>query len=514
MKKIVFLFWDQLSLNISALEGVDKDTLVVLVECMDECTYVRHHKKKLVYLLAAQRHFKEALEKQGYNVSYYSLYKTGHKPTIPEVLPQAIKTHHAQELVVTHPGEYRQLQLIKKIANEAGVKLTLREDTCFVCSLKAFSDWAQKQKSKYHLVMENFYHNMRRKTGLLMNKGKPEGGKWNYDHQNRNPLETDEAIPAPKVFALDKITRDVQKLVAQRFADHFGDIEPFNIAVTRRGALQALDYFVEKLLPQFGPYQDAMLQKEPFLFHSTLSHYLNNGLLEPIEVCEAVEQAYYAGHVALASAEGFIRQVIGWREFVRGLYWHFMPGYANSNALGYKTPLPWFYWSGDTKMNCVRHVVKHTKEHAYSHHIQRLMITGNFAALIGVRPQEIHEWYLVVYIDAFEWVEMPNTIGMATYADGGIMGTKPYISGGNYINKMSDFCKNCHYSVTKKTGEGACPFNYLYWNYLIKHEDKLKANHRLGMPYKTLEKMNREKKEQIQKDARTFIASLKAMPDG
>ena len=314
--------------------------------------------------------------------------------------------------------------------------------------------------------------------------------------------------PARHRFEPDAVTREVLALVGARFADHFGDLEPFGWAVTRDGALEALDHFIADCLPNFGDFQDAMKTGQDFLHHSIISPYLNAGLLTAHEVCARAQTAYRAGHAPLNAAEGFIRQIIGWREFVRGLYWREMPGYADTNHLDAQRALPWFYWSGETEMNCLRECIRATRQHAYAHHIQRLMVTGNFALLAGIAPREIEEWYLAVYADAFEWVELPNVHGMVMHADGGLLGSKPYAASGAYIDRMSDYCTGCTYDPAIKLGPKACPFNPLYWNFLIENEDRLSRNPRMAMPYRTLKAMEPARRQEIRTQATEFLDAL------
>ena len=378
-------------------------------------------------------------------------------------------------------------------------------DTRFIASKGEFASWAEGRKQ---LRMEYFYRDMRRKTGLLMDGDAPEGGQWNYDKDNRKPAKADLFMPAPKRFEPDDITQSVIDMVRAEFPTRYGDIDDFFYAVTRHGALESLSYFVETALPRFGDYQDAMLTGEPFLYHSLLSLYLNAGLLGPLEICRAIENAYGEGAAPLNAAEGYIRQIIGWREYVRGIYWHFMPEYLDRNALGASRDLPDFYWTGETDMHCLSEATSQTKEHAYAHHIQRLMVTGNFAMLIGVDPQQVHEWYLAVYIDAFEWVELPNTLGMSQFGDGGLLGSKPYASSGAYINRMSNYCSSCKYDVKQRIGPKACPFNSLYWHFIDRNKDMLKGNNRMSMIYRNLEKMDAEVKTDIIQTAEIFLETL------
>ncbi|MEM1398699.1 MAG: cryptochrome/photolyase family protein, partial [Pseudomonadota bacterium] len=358
------------------------------------------------------------------------------------------------------------------------------------------------------LRMEYFYRDMRRKTGLLMDGDEPVGGKWNFDAENRKRPPSELVYPEPLDLSPDPVTRDVLTLVETRCGDHFGELEPFRFAVTRKDALRVLDQFIETRLALYGDYQDAMVTGQPFVFHSLLSAYINIGLLDPIEVCRAVERAYDDGAVPINAAEGFIRQIIGWREYIRGIYWRQMPDYGEENFLLAERALPDFYWTGNTDMACLAAAIGQTIEEAYAHHIQRLMITGNFALLAGVTPKEIHEWYLGVYIDAFEWVELPNTLGMSQFADGGLLASKPYAASGNYINKMSDYCRDCRYDVKQKTGSDACPFNPLYWDFLARNQDRLRGNPRLGQIYRVWDKMDVEKQNAYRESAAHILEAL------
>lgn len=505
MKKIILIYWDQLTCNISSLKEAKSNDIVVFVECVKDSTIVKHHKKKLVFLLSSMRTFANEINEK-FNIEYFKV--TDDINTIESAIRHVSVKHKIREVCVTHPGEYHQLKTIKDIAINLSLKLSILEDDRFLCSKKEFSKWISTRKTNSQIIMESFYRDMRKKTGLLVEEDKPVGGKWNFDKDNRNYLPDNIEIPKIDGFKPSNCTLEVISDVNLKFSDHFGDIAPFWYATSRKDAEIAFERFIDIALVNFGMYQDAMMTDQAFLFHSVISQYINIGFLDPLEVCKRIEFEYIHNKIALNCAEGFIRQVIGWREYIRGIYWYYMPEYKNLNTMEYKRKLPSIYWGSETKMKCISEVVKSTKIHAYSHHIQRLMITGNFATLTGILPKEIHEWYLIVYIDAFEWVELPNTIGMATFSDGGLVGTKPYISGGNYISKMSNFCDNCQYKVKVKTGKDACPFNYLYWNYLIENRDKLKNNLRLKMPISTLNKMSNEKIKQIKKDSAIFLEKI------
>ncbi|MDH3579156.1 MAG: cryptochrome/photolyase family protein [Hyphomicrobiales bacterium] len=503
---LILLLGDQLTPEIASLGAADRERDVVLMaEVEEEATYVRHHKKKIVFLFSAMRHFARQLEGDGWQVDYLAFDDDEPCPGLAEALKGAIDRHGAARVLVTEPGEWRLQEEMKGWPDELGVPVDILEDDRFLCRRADFADWAVDRKQ---LRMEYFYRDMRRKTGLLMDGDEPEGGDWNYDAENRKPPKQGLDPPEPKRFEPDKITSEVLELVKNRFPEHFGDAEPFWFGVTADDAEAALDHFVEQALACFGDYQDAMLTDERFLYHSVLSLYINVGLLDPLKVCRRVEQAYQCGAAPLNAAEGFIRQIIGWREYVRGLYWLKMPDYRDMNHFGADRPLPDFYWTGETQMACVKAAVMQTKQEAYAHHIQRLMVTGNFAMLAGVDPVEVHEWYLAVYADAYEWVELPNTLGMSQFADGGLLGSKPYAASGNYINKMSDYCSGCRYDVKDKTGEDACPFNPLYWDFLARNADMLRENPRLGRSYATWDRMKASTQSAYRERAAAVLDAL------
>ena len=477
-----------------------------MCEVASEAQYVRHHKKKIAFLFSAMRHFAAELKERGLNVIYMTLEDPKNTGSLKGEVARIAKHIKADRIVLTHPGEYRVLQDMKSWQADLSIPVEIHEDDRFMMSIPAFKAWAEGRKS---MRMEFFYREMRKQYNILMNGTEPEGGEWNYDSQNRQaPPSGGLLIPPPHITAPDAITQEVMDMVRQKFSDHFGDLEPFYFAVTRADALLVLNRFIKERLPYFGDYQDAMIEGQPWMYHAHLSFYLNCGLLGPREVVEKAEQAYRSGHAPLNAVEGFIRQIIGWREYIRGIYWLRMPGYAHENYLEAQRPLPWLYWSGKTDMNCMRQCVTETRQNAYAHHIQRLMVLGNFALLAGIDPAEVNEWYLVVYSDAYEWVELPNVSGMVLYADGGYLASKPYAASGAYINKMSDYCKNCRYDVRLKSGPDACPFNYLYWNFMIENETKLRKNPRMGISYKTLDAMPAEKIDTIRQDSLTFLDAI------
>jgi len=510
-RNLILVLGDQLSPTISSLAGGDPDRdSVLMVEVDEEATYVKHHKKKIAFLFSAMRHFAKALSGAGWDVDYVALDTKGNSGSFTGEIERACRRHDPERIVVTEPGEWRVLEAMRGWEEQTGTPVDVLPDDRFICSIPEFAEWAEGRKQ---LRMEYFYREMRKKTGLLMEGDEPAGGKWNCDAENRKPAKDDLFMPRPHRVKPDAITKDVLKLVGQRFDAHFGDLEPFWFAVTAEQAEKALDQFIEEALPLFGDYQDAMLTDQKFLYHSILSPYINAGLLDPLHVCHRAEEAYHKGDAPLNATEGFIRQIIGWREYVRGIYWMKMPEYVERNFFKAKRALPGFYWSGDTKMACLASAIGQTKEEAYAHHIQRLMVTGNFAMLIGADPHQVHEWYLEVYADAYEWVELPNTLGMSQFADGGLLGSKPYAASGNYISKMSDYCENCQYDVKKKTGAGACPFNPLYWDFLVRNDKVLRDNPRIGRAYSTWDRMKDDTKVAYLKSAADVLDAIDAGRD-
>ena len=463
-KCLRIIFWDQLSHSLTCLNGLDKkhDT-VMLLEVNEQATRVKHHKKKLAYLYSCQRHFAEELRDKNIKVRYSALEDNKNTQTFIGEILQALEDEDYDEVHVTQPSEYDTLTNLKDLEEQIDQTVIFHEDNRFLCTIDNFASWAKGRKQ---LRMENFYREMRKKYNILMDGEDPAGGSWNYDADNRHSPNENMHIPETYTQSCDQITEEVIKMVERNFSDHFGDLQPFHFAVTRDQARIALKQFVDQRLKNFGTYQDAMIEGEPWMYHSHLSFYINNGLLTPLECIEAAEQAYYNDEAPINSVEGFIRQILGWREYVRGIYWLKMPKYRYANELEATRKLPDFFWTAQTKMNCLKQCISETKLNAYAHHIQRLMVLGNFTLISGIAPTEVNEWYWIVYADAYEWVELPNVSGMILFSDGGSLATKPYAASGSYINKMSNYCKNCHYSVKEKTGEQACPFNYMYWHLL------------------------------------------------
>jgi deoxyribodipyrimidine photolyase-related protein len=497
---------DQLTHGLASLRDVDRAKAVVLMmEVADETTYVRHHPKKIALILSAMRHFAAELREGGWTVDYVGLEDDGNTGSFSGEVARAAARHAATEVRIVEPGEWRVAEMIAGWEASLGVSVAVLPDDRFFCSIAEFKAWAQGKRS---LTMEFFYRDLRRKTGLLMNGGTAEGGRWNFDAENRKTPPRGLNYPAPLSFAPDAITREVIELVGRRFGKHFGRLDGFAFPVTAAQAREALAHFVAAALPSFGDYQDAMLAEQPTLYHAVLSPALNCGLLTPRELCEAAAAAYARGDAPLNAVEGFIRQVLGWREYIRGMYWLDMPGYADANALEAHRPLPDFYWTGETSMRCLAIAVRDTRDHAYAHHIQRLMVLGNFALIAGVDPALVEQWYLVVYADAYQWVELPNVIGMSQYADGGRLGSKPYASTGAYINRMSDYCGRCRYDVKQRVGPDACPFNALYWDFLARHEERFRANGRMRNMYKTWDRFPPEHQADIRNQAATFLDAL------
>jgi deoxyribodipyrimidine photolyase-related protein len=515
VRRLVLVLGDQLNADSAAFDGFDpaRDQ-VWMAEVAEESTHVWSHKARIALFLSAMRHFRDDLRARGVTVHYRDLEDPANTHTLAGELAAAIDALRPEQLVLAEPGDHRVATALREAAQRCGVPMVECADRTFLCSPKGFADHLRGRKQ---LRMEFFYRELRRRTGVLMQGDEPEGGQWNFDADNREPFPRSGPgdIPSPRAFPPDAITRDVIQMVGRRFAGHPGSLEHFDWPVTPEEARAALDDFITHRLADFGRYQDAMwadeseLFRRPFLFHSRLSAALNLRLLRPREAIASAESAYRAGRVSLAAAEGFIRQILGWREYVRGIYRAFMPGYAERNAFDAREPLPSLYWTGDTDMACLRHALRQTLDFGYAHHIQRLMVTGLFAQLVGVRPQEVHEWYLAVYVDAVEWVELPNTLGMSQHADGGLMASKPYVATGKYIARMSNYCAGCRYDPAVATGERACPFTTLYWDFLLRHEARLKSNQRMALQVKNLARLSAHERSTIQRQARSFRASLR-----
>ncbi|MBI1405934.1 MAG: cryptochrome/photolyase family protein [Caulobacter sp.] len=501
---------DQISESLSALSDLDPQTDVVLMaEVRDEATYVRHHKQKIAMIFAAMRGHAGRLAAKGVSVRYVRIDDEANSHSIVGEMQRALEASGCERIVLTECGEWRLAEALRAFAAEAAVPVEIREDQRFICSHARFRNWASDRRQ---LRMEYFYREMRRDTGLLMDGSEPAGGQWNYDAENRKGLPKGLRPPVRARTPPNPQTLAAIADVGRLFPDHFGDLDAFGWPTTPDEAEAVLDAFLTTILPGFGDWQDAMATGEPWMWHGLISTALNIGLLDPLDTCRRAEAIYREGRAPLNAVEGFIRQILGWREFVRGIYWLKMPEYGLRNALGADRNLPWFFWSGKTDMACVADTVESTRRNAYAHHIQRLMVTGNLAMLLGVDPDQVDDWYMTVFADAFDWVEMPNTRGMATFADGGIVGSKPYAASGAYIHRMSDYCGGCRYDVKGRTGEAACPFNRLYWGFLERNRAVLSGNPRLAMPYRTLAGFGEERRKALLAEAESTRLALGAGP--
>lgn len=492
MRNLIIVLGDQLDAGSSAFDDFDSQNDVVwMAENAEETTHVWNHKLRIAMFLSAMRHFRDEQRAAGRIVEYHALTEcpsADRGSGFGQILSDDIRRLQPKRLIVCEPGDYRVWQCLQAAADDSGLELDIRSDRHFYCSISEFHEYAEGRKG---LLLEYFYRHLRKKHDVLMNGSDPVGDQWNFDHDNRESFgkKGPQELPRQKAFRMDDTSRDVVQLVESRFPEHPGSLDAFTLPVTRRQATSFLRHFISKILPEFGRWEDAMWTDEAFLFHSRLSAPLNLKLLSPRECVDAAVAAYEAGDAPLNSVEGFVRQILGWREFVRGVYWLKMPEYAELNHFNHQEKLPAFFWDGDTHMNCVRQSMQHVIQHGYSHHIQRLMVLGNFAQLWGAHPYEFHEWHMAMYVDAVDWVSLPNTLGMSQFGDGGVVGTKPYCSSGNYINKMSNFCSGCKFDYRKRVGETACPFTTLYWEFMDRHHDQLKDNPRMKFPMKNLEKL-------------------------
>ena len=503
MARCCLILGDQLSDSLSSLNLLEPEDVVLMAEVWSEASYVKHHKQKIALVFSAMRHFADVLTASGRQVVYVKIDDPGNTQSLDSEVQRVQERFQFDAWCVTEPGEWRLKQQFEALQEQMTVPFEIIADDRFLCSHDAFEAFLAGRKQPR---MEHFYRKIRQSTGLLMEGKEPVGGQWNFDHDNRKALDQRQT-PNPPSWPLDAITKEVVELVNTRFANHFGDLQSERLAwpVNREQALQILDHFINERLPSFGDFQDAMVRGKDTLFHSLVSTSLNLGLLSPMEICQAAEDAYHQGHAPINAVEGFVRQIIGWREYVRGLYWAYMPEYKERNTLNADWPLPAFYWDETkTDMVCMSEAIRNTRENAYAHHIQRLMVTGNFALIAGCSIEAVCDWYLSVYADAYEWVELPNTLGMALFADGGVMASKPYCSSGKYIDRMSDYCKGCRYCVKDTETENACPFNYLYWDFLNRHRDRFRTNPRMAMILRNLDRFSEEKMSTILSRAEAF----------
>ncbi len=503
---------DQLNRQSAAFDDFDsRRDAVWMAEVAEEATYVWSHKARIAVFFSAMRHFAASLENKRICVDYRRIEDSGNKGSFAAELETALTRYRPERIVMVEPGEWRVRDGLGKLAARLAIPIEMRPDRHFLCSTEEFQAWAS---SKKQLRMEFFYRQMRARHEVLMERDKPVLDRWNFDPENRGSFGKagPGAVPQGSSFPPDAITQEVIETVDRMFADHPGDLQSFDLPVTPPDAQRALDEFVENALPRFGAYQDAMWTNEPLIFHSRLSSSMNLKLLDPRVVIRAAEQAYHDGHAPIESVEGFIRQILGWREYVRGVYWLYMPEYLERNHLNAHQQLPSFYWDGNTDMECMRQALGQTLKFGYAHHIQRLMVTGLFSLLLGVDPKETHKWYLAIYVDAVEWVELPNTLGMSQYADGGVMGSKPYIASGKYIHRMSNYCDHCRYNPAKSAGPDACPFTTLYWNFLMEHEKMLTGNPRTIMQVRNLQRIAEPERQQIREQAGALRRKFSATP--
>ena len=512
VRHLVIVLGDQLDEQSSALEDFDpQQDLVWMAEVAEESTHVWSSKQRIVVFLSAMRHYAQSLQARGFALMYRRLDDADNLGTLALELSKAIAQLQPAGLVMTAPGDWRVLQSMRAVAQQHHLPLALRDDTHFFSTARAFAAHARARKQ---LRLEYWYREMRREHQILMDGDAPLGGQWNFDADNRASFgkQGPQAVPPPARFAPDDTTQALIALVQVRFAAHPGSLDSFAWPVTRAQALLALQAFIAQRLPLFGKYEDAMWAGQAWLYHSHLSCALNLKLLSAREVVLAAQAAYHRGHAPLAAVEGFIRQILGWREYVRGIYWLSMPDYGERNALNAQEALPAWYWSGQTDMACLHDAITQTLEHGYAHHIQRLMVTGLYALLLGVKPQALHAWYLSVYVDAVEWVELPNTLGMSQFADGGLMASKPYVASGKYIQRMSNHCAQCRYDPALSTGPRACPYTNLYWDFLIRHESLLKQNPRMAMQLKNLARLDADARAAITAQARVHRAAQAPPP--
>jgi deoxyribodipyrimidine photolyase-related protein len=512
MSQSLWICGTQLSHNSAGLKNISKDRPILMVESLERSQWYNYSKIKLVLIFSAMRHFRDELIEKGYTVDYYKIpedTKPQHKG-FNDALQIHLKKFKSDKVLFMKDADISMNNFAISVFEKLKIKYKLFENNLFLTDLMEFEEWASSQK---RLLMENHYRRMRKKYNILLDEnGNPEGGEWNYDKENRLPFKGKHKagvkIPKPLNFEPDELTSEVIRMVEFHFKEGSGDTSKFSLPVTANDTIKYLKDFAKSRLVYFGKFEDAMVDDERILFHSFLSPLINIGLISPMEVVSVIIDAYKKGFAPLNSVEGFLRQIIGWREYMYGIYHYNLNDYSEINFFNSENSLPEFFWNGETKMYCVSKVVKDALEAGYSHHIPRLMVLSNFFTLADINPKHVLKWFMDVYIDAYEWVMIPNIFGMGMFADGGNISTKPYIASANYIDKMSDYCSKCSYKKNLKTGESACPFNYLYWNFLDKHKDKLKNNQRMMMIYNLLEKKSNDELREIKNSSEKFIKSL------
>lgn len=500
-KHLILVLEDQLNVDLSALQRFPHSP-VVLIESKRAFSQFPYHKKRITFLVSAMRHFAEELRSLGRDVYYYPLRANDYKDSISGVR-ECLKITKAETLVVTQPNDYHTREWIGTLSSKLGVAVEICPSNLFLTDLEDFKRWVTSIRSP---LMETFYRSMRKRYKILLDKnGGPEGGKWNYDSENRKSFKAGVRIPGTRKVNPDEITLAAMQDVAREFSSHPGDVEDFNLPVTRVEARSWLKHFIDHKLDLYGDYQDALVAEHSTLFHSLIGPLLNAGLLTPLECIEAAERAYHKRGAPLNSVEGFIRQILGWREYIYGMYQTFMPEYRTRNHWGFSRDLPEFFWTGKTELNCLRITINDLLKTSYSHHIQRLMIICNFATLAGINPQQVNDWFLSMYIDSHDWVVTPNVIGMGMNADGNFLATKPYISSASYVNRMSNYCNGCSYSPKERNGDKACPFNFLFWHFLDEHKAELDRNPRMKMMLKNLERIPQDELVSIKKRSKRFL---------
>jgi deoxyribodipyrimidine photolyase-related protein len=499
-RHLILVLGDQLAAKAPALAGLDPaEDQVWMCEARAEATHVPSHKARTVLFLSAMRHFRDRLLADGIAVRYRALHEES-DPSLGAGLAADLKTLRPQRVVLTQPGEHRVLAELRRVCDAAGVPLEVREDTHFICSTRDFAAWAGRRST---FVLEHFYRHLRRRESVLMDGDQPKGGRWNLDQENRKPFgrHGPGLVPSPLGFPPDETTREVMNLVEEQFPEAPGRLDRFDWPVTAEQSQRVLADFIDHRLAQFGPHQDAMWTGQPYLYHGRISAVLNLKLLDPRSPIAAAVEALESNRAPLSSVEGFVRQILGWREFVRGVYWREGPEYLDRNALQAHQPLPAFYWTGETEYACLQAVIDQVLATGYAHHIQRLMVTGLFALLLGVEPRQIHAWYLALFVDAVEWVEAPNTLGMSQYADGGLLASKPYAASGAYIKRMSNYCAGCRFDPAEALGERACPFTTLYWDFLARHQGRFAAHPRTALQWRNLGRLEPKRLKAIREAA-------------
>lgn len=505
-KTLRLILGDQLNSNHSWLKTVNNDVVYIMMEVMQEQEYVMHHVQKILAFFSAMRNFAHQLTKKGHRVSYIKLDDIENTQSIEGNIHHIIKEQHIERFEYQLPDEYRLDEQLKHICKNLKIETGTADTEHFFTTRYEVKDFFGDK----NFLMENFYRHMRVKHHVLMQGSKPAGNKWNFDHENRKKY--DNKVPLIEPINFNHDVSSLKKMIDAKKVKYFGEVdaEHFPWPLSRNEALKLLDYFCEHLLPHFGTYEDAMLQYHISLFHSRISFAQNSKIIAPHEIVNKV-LTHYSQHqhqITLAQVEGYIRQILGWREFMRGVYWAKMPGFAALNFFDHRNKLPVWFWTGKTRMNCLNKCISQSLSHAWAHHIQRLMVIGNFALLSGSNPDEVDAWYLGVYIDAIQWVEITNTRGMSQFADGGLIASKPYVSSAAYINKMSDYCGSCHYDYKKKVGEKACPYNSLYWNFFFRNADKLEGNHRIGMMYNIMKKFSPGEMDEINRQAEIYLDQI------